>query len=318
MFHYCLIINNEAKGKPYFFQYGNTKNIELVLLRDSACIRKSFNKDYRNNLKPDSYLFNLFKEGMKRISLLHILYYQKQIKVKSTQLRVTGPGGVEEIYDLTNYFILYSLTSSGLLRSISKEWRNQDVLQNVLRFQKSKTDLARSTAALYAYLYSKTKSYETERFSFLWMAMNGLYGAMKPEVSSDRSQMSNLIQVFHLGSAALTKETRDEICQLVYIKMKDIEGKVTEGSLGGEHKELAEYISRNIPIDKQTKKPFDLSPYGFLLTDFPYYLRCKLFHANRPVELFSFSDDLEIKVLRIVNGLLEEFLDDNLIRIFSD
>ena len=53
-----------------------------------------------------------------------------------------------------------------------------------------------------------------------------------------------------------------------------------------------------------------------LLTDFSYYLRCKLFHANRPVELFSFSDDLEIKVLRIVNGLLEEFLDANLIRIF--
>ena len=316
MFDYCLIINNEMKGMPYFFQYGNTKNIELVLSHNTACIRKSFNKDYRNNLKPDSYLFNLFKEGMKRISLLHILYYQKQIKVKSSQLRITGPGNVEEVHDLSDYFILYSLISSGFLRSISKEWRNQDVLQNVLRFQKSKTELAKSTAALYAYLYSKTRSYETERFSYLWMAMNGLYGAMKPEVTNDRMQMSNMIQVYHLGNDVLTSTNRDEICHLVYIKMKDIEGKVTEESLRGEHKELAEYISQHIPIDNQTKKPFDLSPYGFLLTDFSYYLRCKLFHANRPVELFSFADDLEIKVLRIVNGLLEEFLDANLIRIF--
>ena len=318
MFHYCLIINNETKGMPYFFQYGNTKNIELVLSHNSACIRKSFSKDYRNNLEPDSYLFNLFKEGMKRISLLHILYYQKQIKARSIQLRITGPGDVEEVHDLSDYFILYSLTSSGFLRSISKEWRNRDVLQNVLRFQKSKTDLARSTAALYAYLYSKTKSYETERFSFLWMAMNGLYGAMKPEAPNDRMQMSNLIQVYHLGNAVLSSTKRDEICHLVYIKMKEIEGRVTEESLGEEHKELAEYISLHIPIDNQTKKPFDVSPYGFLLTDFAYYLRCKLFHANRPVELFSFADDLEIKVLRIVNGLLEKFLDDNLIRIFYD
>ena len=34
--------------------------------------------------------------------------------------------------------------------------------------------MSREVSSLYAYLYSKTKNYETERFSYLWMAMNQL------------------------------------------------------------------------------------------------------------------------------------------------
>ena len=316
MYDFSLIINKETKGVSYFFQYGNTKNIELIFSLNSACIKKTFAKDYSHNLEADSYFRNLFKEGMKRISLLHILYYQKQIKVKSVQLVVIRPGGEKEIYDLTNSFVVYSLIKSNLSRPIKQDWRNHHVLQNILRFQKSKPELARKTASLYAYLYSKTKTNETERFSFLWMAMNGMYGSMKPETSRDREQMANLIKEYYLGTEVLSVNTRHHICHLVDVKLNEINGVITKESLREEHKELGDYILQHIPINNETKCPFDLSAYGFLLTDFSYYLRCKLFHANRPVELFSFADDLEIKVLQIVNGLLEEFLDNNLINLF--
>jgi len=316
MYLYRLIINKQTKGSNYFFQYGNTKDVSITIFENAASIVKDFKKDYRNDLGQDSYLRNLFKEGMKRISLLHILCYQKPIKLKSIQLIITGPKDINEVYELTDDFVLYSLIGDKLFRPVSPDWRNHEVLQNILRFQKSKTDLARNVAALYSYLYSKTKTYETERFSFLWMAMNGMYGALSPGQKNDRAQMCNLVKLFNLGTEVLTQKVRDDICQKVFIKMKDIHGLVTKGSLGKEHKELEDYILQHMPVDDKTNHPVDLSAYGFLLTDFSYYLRCRFFHANRPVELFSFADDLEIKVLRIVNGLLEEFLDENLVKIF--
>jgi len=317
VYTYRLIINKEPSGKPYFFQYGNTKKIALAFSFNAASVTKAFDRDYRSNLGPGSFLYNLMKESIKRISLLHILYYQKQIKIKSIRMEVSSKNKSPEIIDLPESLVLYSMVDKKLIRPISQNWRKSDVLQNILQFQKSKDDMAKSVAALYSYLYSKTLRYETERFSYLWMSMNGMYNSMKPDNANDRAQMGNLLSAFDLGTETLTKDARDSVCHSVYIKMKDIEGMVSRESLAREHKGLEEYILQHIPVKKDNNKTYNLSAYGFLLTDFPYYLRCRLFHANRPMELFSFADDLEIKVLHMVNGLLEEFLDENLVRLFS-
>ena len=63
---------------------------------------------------------------------------------------------------------------------------------------------------------------------------------------------------------------------------------------------------------------FDVTPYGFMLTDFPYHLRCNLFHAGRPVQLFRFKNDMELKFIRIVNSLFEMFLDQNFHGLFMN
>lgn len=42
------------------------------------------------------------------------------------------------------------------------------------------------------------------------------------------------------------------------------------------------------------------------------YFRCKIVHGSKPVYLFSYADDKELHSLKIINALLEEFIDNNL------
>ena len=187
-----------------------------------------------------------------------------------------------------------------------------------MNYQKSKTTLSHEIAALYAYLYSKTKKNETERFSYLWMAMNGFYAAISPEIKrDDRLQMRALLRKLNLGSENLTSGSRDYPCKKAMIRLLEESEPITRKNIENDAENSFSRYLRTVVLRKRDETLLDLTPYGFLITDFPYYLRCKLFHANKPIELFSFIDDMELKSLRIANGLLEEFLDDNLHKLFT-
>lgn len=83
----------------------------------------------------------------------------------------------------------------------------------------------------------------------------------------------------------------------------------------GEHIELAEKII-NIASEFD-RNEFDMTPYGLLVLDYAYYLRCNYFHAGKPLPLFNFESDVELKSLNIINELLKEFLDDNITKVFD-
>ena len=274
-----------------------------ISVRTRACYKESFT---------GSYLENLFKEGIKRSSLIYYLRYQRPLNIHSIIFSADN-----QQIDLTQSLILYSLIDQKPIRSIGDCWKDPLILQKVLNYQKSKTALSREMAALYAYLYSKTKKNETERFSYLWMSMNGLYGAISPEIkNNDRVQMGRMLSKVQLGSETLTKDNRDSPCRKMMIRLINEKEPITRAYIESKsYNSFSEFIASALPTDNNGKS-YDLTPYGFLITDFPYYLRCKLFHANKPIELFSFIDDMELKSLRIANGLLEEFLDDNLHKLF--
>lgn len=65
------------------------------------------------------------------------------------------------------------------------------------------------------------------------------------------------------------------------------------------------------------KGTFDLTAKGFVMMELGYQLRCQLFHANKPLPLFSFADERELVFLKIVSDLLEEYLDQELYRLFD-
>ena len=315
MYTYRLTINKSLAKGVFTFNYGPTKNIAINISKHAASIEKDLKKDYRDDLM-GSYIISLLKEGMKRSALFHLLMYQEPIKVKKVVLDVLVSGKVESTFDLTEEMVLYSLINKKLERPISKEWNDKKVLQNILQFMKSTDDMARQISAIYAYLYSKTKRYETERFSYLWMSMNGLYASLYPlNRPNDTEEMKALLKRFHLGEEMFFTAERAEKGLKAMLKLKDVEEPVTRGSLmNGKHQELADNIKSLLTREG---KALNLTPYGYLLTDFSYYLRCKFFHANRPMELFSFQSDMELKAIRIANGLLEEFLDENLVMLFK-
>lgn len=318
MYSYNLVINRAASDKKMFFQYGNTKDISLQVGQQCAEMEKQLKKDYRLDLVQNKcYLINLLKEGMKRVALVHILKNHEPLRISKVELRVSDDEGKVEVIDLTEGLHLYSMITEELKRPIDLLWKNPQLLQNILKFQKSKENLSREISSLYAYLYSKTKIYETERFFYLWMAMNGMYAALNPMVhANDRDQMINLLKRFNLGTNMHTRESRNKAGNLTMVKLKDIGEPVTRYSLiNGEHKETAERIEEL--LTDVNGNHIDISPYGYFLTDFAYYLRCRIFHSNTPTQLFSFYDDMELKAIRITNGLLEGFLDQNLPYVFK-
>ena len=325
-FSYRMIVNGnnnsnrKSNDECYSFGFSQTKNIKLIVTEKGASITAEIGNDYRDDPYSAAYLHNLMKEGIKRVSLLHLLKYQKPIAIKKLTLEISADGDEDgkdvRTYDMTKNIVPFSMVPK-LLRPISKAWDDQEVLQNVLEFRKSKTDLSAHMAALYAYLFSKTKSYETERFTYLWIAMDGIFNVLLPDTKNLYDKRSRFLSEFGLGSEALPDAPSDEICPKISLKIKDMDVITKESLIGGAHKELADYINQNMPVNKYSKKPFDQSAYGFFLTDYPYYLRNKYFHGNRPLELFSFLDDLELRSIYKANRILEEFLDEHLISIFT-
>lgn len=317
MYTYHLLINKAASVKKLFFKYGNTKDISLQVGKQCAGIEKQFPKDYRPLLSQDKcFLLNMLKEGMKRAALVHILKTHEPLRVYKVTLSISDNKGLIEERDLTAKLKLYSMITERLKRPIDSSWKESEVLQRILNYQKSKEALSREVSSLYAYLYSKTKNYETERFSYLWMAMNGMYAALYPMASSnDREQMIKLLERFSLGTSMHTRNSRKSSGILAMLALKDVKEPVTKDSIiNGEHKEILDKAEKVLFDDKGNR--IDISHYGYFITDFAYYLRCHMFHTNTPVQLFCFYDDMELKAIRIVNGLLEEFLDQNLICLF--
>lgn len=318
MYTYRLIINKNTNSNPYHFNYGHSRNIGLRVGKQCAEIEKSFTKDYRPQIFENRcYFVNMLKEGIKRANLIHILKLEKPIKIDTIELEVSDKSGILERINMIDSFILYSMVTKKLLRPINPDLKSDGVIQSILNFQKSKDELSREISSVYAYLYSKTKIYETERFNYLWMALNGMYAALYPMSSpKDKEQMQQLVIRFNLGKEVFSMKSRPKAGMAAMLSMLDVSEPVTRDSLlNGEHQEFARNIEKAL-VDINGNR-VDITPYGFLITDFAYFLRCRMFHANRPVELFSFYDDMELKAIRITNGLLEEFLDKNLHCMFT-
>ena len=76
-------------------------------------------------------------------------------------------------------------------------------------------------------------------------------------------------------------------------------------------KEQIQKILANHPIT-------GLHEYGFLLLKFPYKFRCNSIHSNKPVPLFSFRDEGNLGAFKLINKVLEDFLDNHLAEWFDE
>ena len=60
-----------------------------------------------------------------------------------------------------------------------------------------------------------------------------------------------------------------------------------------------------------------IHPYAALLLYASYSFRCKYFHAERVMPLICFENEHPIPVLRFLNILIEDYIDENLYKWFS-
>ncbi|MCR5136247.1 MAG: hypothetical protein K6C12_03990 [Oscillospiraceae bacterium] len=56
--------------------------------------------------------------------------------------------------------------------------------------------------------------------------------------------------------------------------------------------------------------------HAYLYFAFPYYHRCRYFHAEAPIPLLCFQNDPLLRILEIVNRTLDSFLERELPKWF--
>ena len=98
-----------------------------------------------------------------------------------------------------------------------------------------------------------------------------------------------------------------------YVKVVSILGNISNQRVSKtdiEVNELSQQISAAL-INASGEK-YNLTAYGYLLTQLSYYFRCKIVHGSRPVLLFAHADNKDLHDLKVINDLLEEFIDSNL------
>ena len=317
-YFYSIRTNNSKKvANPYLYKYGSTC-VALHLTKNGFVFeydRPSKTVDLTND--------NLFRDALKKIELIHILKFKQPIKYDSITAGINGLDFF--IYNSkTDNPLLYSLISKSKKLSLPSMWNAPVVLQSLLDTPKTKYD--RLTASLLALLTAKSKEYESERFMFLWMSMNALYGYLAERYPTKLNHEWEQISLF-------AKYYGLDYCAKGNAKKNQLRGKTMEFIETASESELADIITKIGKIHYDWEYPAKIKPYvdvyleqaggkmdpsAFFLLWLPYQIRCKYFHGEKAFPVLSFADERPIPALRFLNTILEGFLDDELVKWFNN
>lgn len=319
---YCLIINKVSTNAiKYKYGYGNTKCIDIELSKAGASISVELTKKYEVDQILSSGVY-LFPDALKKVTLLYLLHYNKPLTIHSITVVIDD---YEEtvFYNSKTNPLIYSLINEELIRKVPKEFLNESVVDYLLNTPKSK--YGRRIASLFAFLFSKSKKYEAERFIYLWTSFNGMYGwlsdyiAMANNEKEYRSEFKQIVGILkYINEGNETIGDNAEKARIAHNVMSLLKGVDSEQISKSEIKHSDINIKIVSCLVKTSGQKYDLSAYGYLLTGLPYYLRCKTFHGNKPINLFSYADENDLHVLKVVNNLLEEYIENNLSLWFDD
>lgn len=316
-----------SSAVEYVYKYSTTKDIHLFISRDAFAIEVK-----RWITTPSEEILNdkLFIDGIRKAELIHTVYYGTTVKIR--RLTICIDDEESTIFSATenNPYVIYSLFGEKLSSSYPKEWRTQYMCNSILTIKKD-SDEYRLIAALYALTMAKSKQYAAEKFMYLWMAMNGLYGyiaqiAKQDAFSDNEKQWINreygqlkffsIYLGYEYNGIAKEKESiiRNEMEALigktsvidyanVLSQIKNNEA--NNGIVAGIHKALSE---NSLPKS---------DPYVLLLIWLSYQIRCKYFHSELSLPVFCFYEEKPLPTIKFLNYLLESFLDENLLLFFN-
>lgn len=308
---------------------------EIKMKIDKNFIRFSFemktDKSFDDVLKyePTQPLSKTVNHAIKSAFLIHIIKYSKHISIRTVTAKIDDEE--EVIFDSkennSGNFPIFSLINGSLLKGheFPESWSTSRKISEAI-LSRRVTDFNSLDSALFALIYSKSKEYETERLVYLWMAMNGMYNHFAKMVNGitnvnippdkDSEQMKAILKFYDLGKTYVFRNDKENIARKVISVLKDYRGDITKETLSAD-KELADNIYSQL-TDENGNPKYNITPYGYLLFELPYYYRCKIFHANKPIYFFSYENEVNIRCLRIINNLMEEFLQTHLIEWFED
>lgn len=301
-------INNYSSS--YKYHYDN-HDIIIKANQESFIISFEITKGFKSYKTFQNYIVDIYK----KISLIYLIKYEKTLLIKTVIFSLSDKELIKFEYD-KNDKVMFELVDK-LKDRISNRIKNDKVIYYLLGYTKSKYDY--KIAALFAYLCAKSKVYENDRLQYYWMAFNGFYNRYrKPDEKSiqECELIRRLLVGFGYGSQNITKNDREKnVLPIISLLVRIGLDKFKTNS-----KVLKSDIENSNDIFKnkfdEINFQYDLTPYGYILTQVAYYYRCNIFHANKPVDLFLTKYENNIFAMKVVNDLLEEFLDEHLFSLF--
>ena len=310
---YEIIINNSPKRcQKYYYNYGNTKNIELSISAKGILIKIWLSKK-KTIEEIISSKNHMFLDALKKAMLVYLIKYSKNLLQKNIVVRLDN-----EIYKIEKFPKFYCLVEKSLYSKMHCGWAEQKIIEDVLWFTASAE--RERMASLYALLVAKSKKYESEKFLYLWMAFNGMYGYFSKLVERANWQEWQQLVMFQDFNGWGRKTFNNEQKKRLFLKTKTLlthyENNLNKNFFQSVDGIILDRDVQNL-LKSETKEEINLSTYGFLLTQFAYWMRCNLFHANRPTMFFVFDEDKDLKHIRQINSLLEEYIDETLYKWFD-
>lgn len=325
--HYHLYSGKlSSYATPLTYDFSKTKDIRILVSQ------KGFSVDVDRTVKndPSTLIQNpLFRDAIKKAAILQLIKYGAYIE---DDLYVSINGKVSCVYSYKTVGkepLLYSLCSKKLLRPMAKNWTDKSLLK-ILSIPKSR--MGRCSASLDALLIAKSKAYETEKFIYLWMAMNGLYGFTASTASAYMSsakakswirQEYGMIKFFAMLSGYPYRGNPDEedhVIQKIELLLTKVKSDEIESLVSALKKNDISnlYVQEiNTAFENASLKPGAMHPYAALLLFMSYKMRCKYFHAEKALPLICFVNEHPLPVLRVLNVILEQYLDENMYKWFD-
>lgn len=312
--YYIYINCFEKSDITITYDYRSIKNIVMDISRSGARIHffMTKDKDHQSILHATD---KMVQDAIRKAIVISYLYSGQAQTVKAIILCVDG-GAPEIFLPDSSSPILFSMFREDA-RQLSKAWNDSNIFQTVCSFTKTKEKDDSRFAALYAFLVSKSTVYEIERFTYLWMAMNGLYGFIakqatpflplsakgKPRKFSEDDSIRFMAQLKGWKfDCAISNKNKASFFQKAELVAADKDCWISDTQLGAALSDIAKDIGEEIQIE----------PAAFALLWFPYQLRCKYFHGEMPILALCFADEYLLRVFKNVNDRLELFLEEYL------
>lgn len=321
---------NSIASSPYKYnyKYDKTDNIHLFISKNAFSIEV----ERTINTPSHEILANrLFVDGIKKAHLIHTILYGTSVRVK--KLTASIDKSETDIYCASSpdEYLIYCLYGKKLVSPFPNDWKNNNVGEFILSVRTENKEY-RLIAALNALTMAKSKYFATEKFMYLWMAMNGLYGYIaqiakedvfsKSEeswINKERGQIEFLSIYLGFDFHWIEKGKETE----VRTAMESILGTIIETDYNKLLKALDSNNVENSTVNMihsffDKNKIIESNPYILLLLWLSYQIRCKYFHSELTLPVYCFSEESPLPALKFLNYLLEQFLDNNLLLFLNN
>lgn len=342
--YYNININGFKKSKKsyeYIYSYGSVQDIKISINRKSAEIyfsmktQKEF-EDFSNlTVRP-------FKDAYIKVHLLAVLLFGIGFESKTLCININDISKTI-ICTQENFPIVVSMLGN---KKININWPWIDICKEYCT--KTKTSICEDLrfTALYAFLLSKTREYEYDKFQNLWTSLNAVYTfvAKKYELSlrekfgltNDQKIRNDLIisarDSLSIGALAyiiggnykIISPTEAISLNNKYFETEKILGSIKKDNYERFYEEcLSDITQDNINHDEkymtlsQISACFEVPVYVYLLLGYPYHWRCKYLHGNYIAPLFVEYNSDEVKCLKLLNYFMDRFLSKEIPAMFK-